>query len=238
MKYLLLIFVVLTGCVKVLPQDARPLGTGDLQRTENAQSKWAAENGYNHISNDTNIKLIESLPDELGEWATEPERYVINYERRQHGLGYSKKYNEGPRRPIWADIYFFHARQEGMSDGIESKQFRNLWKESKQEPSWVSTCNVKDKTDTIVTFGGMKFRKCQLVTSINDKDYDSMMFMTVAHGTFLKVRISYRPGYKDLEREVDSFMNDLVRTLNKNVYKDPGDLYRDLDISGNSVRQI
>jgi hypothetical protein len=211
--FLISVFVMLAGCVKVLPQGAAPIS--GLARVEAKQTQFAAENNFNHISNDTNIRLISALPDKLGNWSTERERYVINYERRQHGLGYSKRYNEGPRRPIWADIYFFHARQTGMSDGIESRQFVDLWSQSIIEPSWVRTCDIKDKTDTIETFNNIKFRKCRLATILGGKEYEGLMFMTVFEGTFLKVRISYRPDYKNFEREIDKFMNDLANSLNK-----------------------
>jgi hypothetical protein len=211
--FLVSVFIMLAGCVKILPPGAAPIsGLGD---TEARYSKLAAEKGYNHIGNDTNIRLISALPDTLGDWPAERERYVINYEPLQHGLGYSKRYNEGPRRPIWADVYFFHARQTGMPDGIGSKQFADLWAQSISEDSFVRKCDAKGKTDTLETFGGMEFRKCQLAITSGGKEFESLMLMTVFEGTFLKVRISYRPDYENAEPEIDKFINDLVDSLNK-----------------------
>ncbi|MDR0453792.1 MAG: hypothetical protein LBH05_03150 [Deferribacteraceae bacterium] len=218
MKYILLIFVLvaLTGCVIILPDGVAPINNlshiNSLSHTETSLVKSAAENGYNHISNDTNIRLISELPGKLGNWPEKLGRYVINYELSQHGLGYSKRYNEGS---IWADVYFFHARQTGMTDGIESEQFIDLWEQSISADSFVRKCDIKDKTDTVETFNGMKLRKCQLAIIVGGKELESLMFMTVFRETFLKVRISYRPDYKNAEIEINRFMNDLIDSLNK-----------------------
>jgi hypothetical protein len=217
MKHVLLIFIltILSGCVK-LPPDAYPIS--GLSSFEATRKQLAAENGYNYISNDTNIRLISALPAKLGDWPEYPGRYVINFERRHaHGLGYSKRYNEGLRRHIWADVFFFHARKTGLADGIKSKQFLDLWAQTISEfnsaYSFVRTCNLKDKTDTTQKVNGITFRKCQLATVIGSQELKSLMFMTVFEGTFLKVRISYRPDYKNAETEIDKFMAHLAFIL-------------------------
>jgi hypothetical protein len=61
--FIISVLVVLTGCVKVLPQGAAPISS--LRDTEARYSQFAAENGYNHISNETNIRLISALPDKV-----------------------------------------------------------------------------------------------------------------------------------------------------------------------------
>ena len=213
MKQVILICVlaILSGCVTALPPGAAPISS--LSDAEAKQSKIATEKGYRHISNDTNIRLISALPGKLGNWSEEPGHYVNNYETHYHGLGYSKRYNEGPRRPVWADVYFFHARQTGMSDGIESKQFVSMWRQTISEISF--KYDVKDKTDRFEIFHDMKFRKCRFTIISGERKLESLMYLTVFEGTFLKVRITYRPDYKDAQTEIDNFMNDLAGSLTK-----------------------
>jgi hypothetical protein len=47
----------------------------------------------------------------------------------------------------------------------------------------------------------------------NGKELEGLMFMTVVEGTFLKVRISHSPDYKNSGTEIDKFMNDLTNNV-------------------------
>jgi len=211
---LFLMAFAVSGCV-ALPQDLA-VSKRQLQDVEQKNSSFAAANGYNHISNGKNIDLITSLDKSLG--GLVDTGFMVNYEIKQHGLGYSRKYTE---REMWADVYFYHARMTGLKDGISSKEFENAWKENSSNFAY-GYGDIRNIRDSTAEYRGVSFRRYQF-TGMNkrmEREVGSIMFLTIYDGTFLKVRIDYYSGYKDGEKKIDDFMNALVDNLQRSK---PGD---------------
>ena len=163
-------------------------------------------------------KLIESLDDHLGSFVSNG--HAVDFESKPggYGLGYSKQYAPFDRRS-WATVFFFHARMSGLTDGIASEEFKEMY-ETNTSDAYIGSAyvGVKDKKDTAAAYNGIKFRRFQFAGRRKDmeRDTNSTLFLTIYKGTFLKVRIDWVAEYREGARDVEDFMNALTENLKKN----------------------
>jgi hypothetical protein len=169
------------------------------------------------------LAVMDSIGDELGEFKATGR--IVDYESRQSGLGYSKRF-ETLRAPVFIDVYAFNMRMADLPDGIDSAAFAKIYSANVDDIKVFYKGGVQDVREENVSFGGVEFKRARffIVGDAHETGgLESSLFLAVHRGAIVKVRASYIPlGIsKDADKLIDGFMRVLAAGITKSAKAAP-----------------
>ena len=219
---IIILSAALFGCPSDTPTQDLPLPrlAASPQSTPSpAKGNTPALEG--RIKSDREKKLIDSIDDHLGSFVSNGHSVDFESMPDGYGMGYSKQYAPFDRR-AWGTVFFYHAGQANLKDGIGSREFKDMYA-ANTSPEYFAAGykDVKNRKNADATYNGIPFRRHQFTGTIksSDRKTSSVLFLTIYRGTFLKVRFDWDIDYREGARDVENFMNALTANLKKNGAK-------------------